>query len=161
MQLIKRVKFQEAITIRHYEYSKNEELEDKLGKDWLRTQDLTCREFVLPIERGGCGKNWNILQQKLDDLVEPCWMMIGLLRHKLYPSSRKLNERISEEEEYEAGINDINIINEKILDKTKNNGQDGDEYSDNEYSDDENNMNCINLDILNANNDIVFYFNDL
>ncbi len=159
MQLIKRVKFQEAITIRHYEYSKNEDIEDKLGKDWLRTQDLTYREFTLPIERGGCGKNWNILQKKLDELVEPCWMMIGMLRHKLYPTAKKLSERLIEEEKYEEGIYEDNINNEEIEETTVNK-EDDDEYSD-DYSDDENNMNCINYDILNANNDIVFYFSDI
>jgi hypothetical protein len=161
MQLIKRVKFEDAVTIRHYEYSKDEEIEDKLGKDWLRTQDLTYREFALPIERGGCGKNWNILQKKLDELVEPCWMMIGMLRHKLYPTAKKLNDRLIEEENYEEGIYEDKINNEQIEETTTNKKDDDDEYSDDEYSDDENNMNCINYDILNANNDIVFYFSDI
>lgn len=88
----KRVSFEECITIRHYEYQKDEEMEDKLGKDWLKTQDLTCREFSLPIEKGGCGRNWQILQCKLNKLSEPCWKMIGMLRHSLYPCAKRLDE---------------------------------------------------------------------
>ena len=88
----KRVSFEECITIRHYEYQKDEEMEDKLGKDWLKTQDLTCREFSLPIEKGGCGRNWQILQCKLNKLSEPCWRMIGMLWHSLYPCAKRLDE---------------------------------------------------------------------
>ena len=93
MQTIKkRVAFEECITIRHYEYQRDEEMEEKLGKDWLRTQDLTCREFMLPVEKGGCGRNWQILQHKLDALGEPCWKMIGILWHSLHPCARRLEE---------------------------------------------------------------------
>ena len=88
----KRVAFEECITIRHYEYQKDEEMEDKLGKDWLKTQDLTCREFSLPIEKGGCGGNWQVLQNKLDKLSEPCWKMIGMLRHSLYTCAKRLDD---------------------------------------------------------------------
>ena len=64
MQTIKkRVAFEDNIMIRHYEYFREEELEEKLGKDWQRTQDLTCREFTVPIEKGGCGRNWRVLQR--------------------------------------------------------------------------------------------------
>jgi hypothetical protein len=86
-------------------------------------------------------------------------MMIGMLRHKLYPTAKKLSERLIEEEKYEEGIYEDNINNEEIEETTVNK-EDDDEYSD-DYSDDENNMNCINYDILNANNDIVFYFSDI
>jgi hypothetical protein len=104
MQTIKkRVAFEDNIVIRHYEYMRDEELEEKLGKDWQRTQDLTCREFVIPIEKGGCGRNWHVLQYKLDKLGEPCWRMIGMLWHSLHPCSKRLEEDSddgSSEEEY-------------------------------------------------------------
>ena len=93
MQTIKkRVAFEDNIMIRHYEYFREEELEEKLGKDWQRTQDLTCREFSIPIEKGGCGRNWRVLQYKLDKLGEPCWRMIGMLWHSLHPCSKRLEE---------------------------------------------------------------------
>jgi hypothetical protein len=93
MQTIKkRVAFEDNIMIRHYEYFREEELEEKLGKDWQRTQDLTCREFTVPIEKGGCGRNWRVLQYKLDKLGEPCWRMIGMLWHSLHPCSKRLEE---------------------------------------------------------------------
>jgi hypothetical protein len=93
MQTIKkRVAFEDNIMIRHYEYFREEELEEKLGKDWQRTQDLTCREFSIPIEKGGCGRNWHVLQYKLDKLGEPCWRMIGMLWHSLHPCAKRLEE---------------------------------------------------------------------
>ena len=93
MQTIKkRVAFEDNIMIRHYEYFREEELEEKLGKDWQRTQDLTCREFTVPIEKGGCGRNWRVLQYKLDKLGEPCWRMIGMLWHSLHPCAKRLEE---------------------------------------------------------------------
>jgi len=107
MQTIKkRVSFEDNIMIRYYEYLRDEELEEKLGKDWQRTQDLTCREFVIPIEKGGCGRNWHVLQYKLDKLGEPCWRMIGMLWHSLHPCSKRLEEDSddgSSEEEYIVG----------------------------------------------------------
>jgi hypothetical protein len=78
-------------------------MEEKLGKDWQRTQDLTCREFSMPIEKGGCGRNWHVLQYKLDKLGEPCWRMIGMLWHSLHPCAKRLEEDSddgSSEEEY-------------------------------------------------------------
>ena len=93
MQTIKkRVAFEDNIMIRHYEYFREEELEEKLGKDWQRTQDLTCREFTVPVEKGGCGRNWHVLQYKLDKLGEPCWRMIGMLWHSLHPCAKRLEE---------------------------------------------------------------------
>ena len=109
MQTIKkRVAFEDNIMIRHYEYFREEELEEKLGKDWQRTQDLTCREFTVPIEKGGCGRNWRVLQYKLDKLGEPCWRMIGMLWHSLHPCAKRLEEdsdddSSSSEEEYIVG----------------------------------------------------------
>ena len=63
-----KVTFDECICIRHYEYDRDEEYEEKRGRDWQVTTDLTCREFKLPIEKGGCGGDWNVLQSKLDKL---------------------------------------------------------------------------------------------
>lgn len=94
----KRVAFEECITIRHYEYQRDEEMEEKLGKDWQRTQDLTCREFALPVEKGGCGRNWHILQHKLDALGEPCWKMIGTLWNRLHPCAKRLEENSDDDE---------------------------------------------------------------
>ena len=134
MQTIKkRVAFEDNIMIRHYEYFREEELEEKLGKDWQRTQDLTCREFTVPIEKGGCGRNWRVLQYKLDKLGEPCWRMIGMLWHSLHPCAKRLEEDSddgrSSEDEY-------------IID---DGGSSSDDYED-DTSDDDDNAVCGNED---------------
>ena len=77
----KTVTFDECITIRHYDYDKTEDNEEKKGKDWQRTLDLTCREFKLSIEKGGCGGDWNILESKLDELEE-VKSLIGLKKYE-------------------------------------------------------------------------------
>lgn len=115
MQTIKkRVAFEDNIIIRHYEYFREEELEEKLGKDWQRTQDLTCREFTVPIEKGGCGRNWHVLQYKLDKLREPCWRMIGMLWHSLHPCAKRLEEDSdcdsSSSDDYDDDASDDNAV---------------------------------------------------
>lgn len=114
MQTIKkRVAFEDNIMIRHYEYFREEELEEKLGKDWQRTQDLTCREFTVPIEKGGCGRNWHVLQYKLDKLREPCWRMIGMLWHSLHPCAKRLEEDSdcdSSSDDYDDDASDDNAV---------------------------------------------------
>jgi len=93
------VTFAEDIHIRHYEYDKIEEFEEKRGRDWQRTTDLTCREFKVPLEKGGCGGDWNILQSKLDELEEPYWCLIGQLWSRLFPYLKRLEEASSDEDE--------------------------------------------------------------
>ena len=115
MQTIKkRVAFEDNIMIRNYEYFREEEMEEKLGKDWQRTQDLTCREFTVPIEKGGCGRNWHVLQYKLDKLGEPCWRMIGMLWHSLHPCSKRLEEDSDDDssssDDYEGDITDDKTV---------------------------------------------------
>jgi len=95
----KTVTFEECITIRYYEYERSEEDEDKKGKDWQRTVDLTCREFKLSVEKGGCGGNWNVLESKLDELDEPYWLLIGQLWQRLYRDARRIEEGDSSDEE--------------------------------------------------------------
>tara|TARA_B110000285_G_C14515238_1_gene334093 strand:- start:27 stop:329 length:303 start_codon:yes stop_codon:yes gene_type:complete len=89
-----RVTFEECITIRYYEYNKKEDDEEKKGKDWQRTIDLTCREFKMPIEKGGCGGDWNILESKLDELEEPYWYLIGSLWKNIYKGKKRIEECI-------------------------------------------------------------------
>jgi len=96
------VTFDECVSIRCYEYDQTEE-EDKKGRDWIRTQDLTCREFKLPEEKGGCGGDWNVLQRKLDELAEPYWYLIGQLWQQLFPGEKRLEEILSE---YEDNLSD-------------------------------------------------------
>jgi len=94
----KRVRFDECITLRYYDYDKTEDNEEKKGKDWQRTVDLTCREFKLSIEKGGCGGDWNILESKLDELEEPYWYLIGMLWQKLYRGEKRIEELALDEE---------------------------------------------------------------
>ena len=135
MQTIKkRVSFEDNIMIRHYEYFREEELEEKLGKDWQRTQDLTCREFAIPIEKGGCGRNWRVLQYKLDKLGEPCWRMIGMLWHSLHPCAKRLEEDSddgsSSEEEYIVG-DDTSSSSDNYEDETSDDDNDTDDDKEN------------------------------
>ena len=94
-----KVTFDECICIRYYEYDRDEEYEEKRGRDWQVTTDLTCREFKLPIEKGGCGGDWNVLQSKLDKLDEPYWYLIGQLWQKLHPFVKRIEEEEDSEEE--------------------------------------------------------------
>jgi hypothetical protein len=154
MQSIKkRVVFEDNIMIRHYEYFREEEMEEKLGKDWQRTQDLTCREFTVPIEKGGCGRNWHVLQYKLDKLGEPCWRMIGMLWHSLHPCSKRLEEDSddgSSDDEYV--IDDGGGISSSISSSSSSDNYEDDiEDDDSDCDDKENN-------IHNDQDDTIFHF---
>jgi len=106
------VTFDECITIRHYEYDIIEECEEKKGRDWQRTSDLICREFKQPIENGGCGGNWNVLQNKLDELTEPWWYLIGQLWFNLYKFAKRIEESSSDEDDE---LHDIIISGEPTI----------------------------------------------
>lgn len=58
-----------------------------LGKDWQRTTDLVYREYSLPVEQGGCGGDWALLEDKLHELEEPYWAVIGELRGRVQNSN--------------------------------------------------------------------------
>lgn len=104
-QPIRRVSFSENISnVKCYEYFRDDENEEKMGKDWQKTMDLTCREFFMPIEKGGCGRKWSVLQEKLDELGEPCWRMIGQLWNRLFPNRKRLEEESDDEDEYDSDI---------------------------------------------------------
>jgi len=92
----KQVKFNTNTMIIHYEYDRNQEYIDKKGKDWQRTHDLRYREFHIPVEKGGCGNNWNVFEKKIDELEEPDWCLVGGLWNKLYPMCKR-NEEINED----------------------------------------------------------------
>lgn len=149
MQTIKkRVAFEDNIMIRHYEYFREEEMEEKLGKDWQRTQDLTCREFTVPIEKGGCGRNWHVLQYKLDKLGEPCWRMIGMLWHSLHPCAKRLEEDSDDgrsDDEYiidDGGSSSSDNYEDDIADDNAvcDSEDDASEDDDSDYDDKENNI---------------------
>jgi hypothetical protein len=154
MQSIKkRVAFEDNIMIRHYEYFREEEMEEKLGKDWQRTQDLTCREFMLPVEKGGCGRNWHVLQYKLDKLGEPCWRMIGMLWHSLHPCAKRLEEDSddgSSDDEYIIADGG-GISSSSSSSSSSDNYEDDIEDDDSDYDDKENN-------IHNQQDDTIFHF---
>jgi hypothetical protein len=156
MQSIKkRVVFEDNIMIRHYEYFREEEMEEKLGKDWQRTQDLTCREFTVPIEKGGCGRNWHVLQYKLDKLGEPCWRMIGMLWHSLHPCSKRLEEDSddgSSDDEYV--IDDGGGISSSI---SSSSSSSSDNYED-DIEDDDSDCDDKENNIHNDQDDTIFHF---
>ena len=99
------VSFDDCITIRHYYFDYVSDMAEKSGTDWQETHDLVCREFTLPVEEGGCGNNWHILESKLNELSEPCWRMIGMLWNQLFPRSKRLEEDSSDEEDPTITIN--------------------------------------------------------
>ena len=99
MSCRKRVTFDDCITIRFYDYDREEELAEKKGKDWQETSDLVCREFTHSIEKGGCGGNWNVLQSKLDELEDPCWCLVGQLWKSLYKDAKRIEESSSDEDD--------------------------------------------------------------
>jgi hypothetical protein len=147
MKRERRVSFEDNVTIRHYDYNKEEDMEEKLGKDWLQTQDLIYREFDKPIEKGGCGRDWNVLQSKLDKLREPCWKMIGMLWNKLYPHKHRLEELIE---------SDYKEINNSDTDSNDTDSNDSSMYDENCNS-----CNILNNDftkILEEDYDDIYYF---
>lgn len=79
-------------TIKYYEIDHETECNVKRGEGWQKTTDLITREFRIPIDQGGCGKNWNILERKLDEIYEPYWELIGQLWSSLYPGKKRLEE---------------------------------------------------------------------
>ena len=102
-QPIRRVSFSENISsVKCYEYFRDDENEEKMGKDWQKTLDLTCREFFMPIEKGGCGRKWSVFQERIDNLSEPCWRMIGQLWNRLFPNRRRLEE--DSDDDYDSDI---------------------------------------------------------
>ena len=50
---------------------------DILGNDWGATFDLCYREFSLPIDKGGCNSNYEILVEKVYQLDDPCMYYLG------------------------------------------------------------------------------------
>lgn len=102
-QTIRRVSFSENISsVKCYEYFRDDDNEEKMGKDWQRTMDLTCREFFMPIEKGGCGRKWSVFQERIDKLSEPCWRMIGQLWNRLFPNRRRLEEDSDDDDDYDS-----------------------------------------------------------
>lgn len=99
----RRVSFSENIsTVKSYEYFRDDDNEEKMGKDWQKTMDLSCREFFMPIENGGCGGKWMVFQEKVDKLGEPCWRMIGQLWNRLFPNRKRLEEESDDESDDES-----------------------------------------------------------
>ena len=112
---MKKVTFSTILTtVKEYEYNRVEDKAEKMGKDWQKTQDLIYREFNCPIEDGGCGNKWQILETKLDYLDEPCWQMIGQLWNRLYPCSKRIEESDDDNSDYDSDDNTIDI--ESIID---------------------------------------------
>lgn len=66
-----------------------------LGQNWMETSDLVYREFYSPIERGGCNRQWEILEKKLLEMEEPQWSLIGQLWSSLNPNSPRIEEQIN------------------------------------------------------------------
>lgn len=63
-----------------------------LGSDWQKTNDLIYHEFRRPLERGGCGGQWAMLETKLLELEEPCWAAVGQLWGMLHPDTPRREE---------------------------------------------------------------------
>lgn len=66
-----------------------------LGRNWLETSDLIYRMFYFPIEKGGCNEQWEILEQKLLEMEEPQWSLIGQLWSSLNPNCPRIEEQMN------------------------------------------------------------------
>jgi len=90
---MKKVSFSEKLTeIKYYEYTQEEIIEEKKGKNWNETVDLIFREYTKPYLEGGCNNNWFILEKRLQLLDEPNWLLIGQHWNRLYPGMKRYEE---------------------------------------------------------------------
>ena len=122
---VRRVSFSENIsTVKCYEYLRDDDNEEKMGKDWQRTMDLTCREFFMPIEKGGCGGKWMVFQEKVDELGEPCWRMIGQLWNRLFPNRKRLEEESDDESDDESNVAVCMCVDESDIESDYDNDSD-------------------------------------
>ena len=93
--------------------------EERCAKDLIPTWDLTTRLFTESISNGGCGGSWKNLQEKLDQLEEPCWCLIGLCWRTLYGNEKRIEEMILEiDTERKAAIK-IQAFFKKLFKKEK------------------------------------------
>lgn len=69
--------------------------ENKIGKNWQQTFDLIYTKFELPVEKGGCGGEWKVLERQVHQLEEPDFCLLGQKWNSLYG----LQKRKDEEEE--------------------------------------------------------------
>ena len=54
-----------------------------IGTGWRETLNLVTREFYLPLDKNGCGGNWEIFEKKINLIEEPDYSLIGLLWKQL------------------------------------------------------------------------------
>ena len=59
------------------------------------TRDLCMRDFARPISRGGCGSDWQLLENKLHQIDYPCWTLIGNLWNVLHGDAPRFDEELS------------------------------------------------------------------
>ena len=134
-QPIRRVSFSENISsVKCYEYFRDDDNEEKMGKDWQKTLDLTCREFFMPIEDGGCGRKWSVFQQRIDELSEPCWRMIGQLWNRLFPNRRRLEEDSDDDDDYDSDIESNGAVCTFVDDSDEGDDDCDENYDECEYN---------------------------
>jgi len=90
-----------------------------LGSGWQQTMDLVHREWQMPITRGGCGGQWQVLEDKLMAIDEPYWAAVGELWGYLHGNAPRLEEQMEESTEM----------------KNSESGDDGDKSTDDENED--------------------------
>jgi len=88
--------------------------EDQIGKNWQQTFDLVFREFNLPIQKGGCGGIWKILEEKISQLEEPDFCLIGQKWRELYGEKKRKEEEELEQIEREEKRKEISKIIQQI-----------------------------------------------
>ena len=88
--------------------------EDQIGKDWQQTFDLVFREFNLPIQKGGCGGVWKILEEKISQLEEPDFCLIGQKWRQLYGEKKRKEEEELDQIERQEKRKEINKIIQQI-----------------------------------------------
>lgn len=82
--------------------------ENKVGKDWQKTFDLIYREFETPLEKGGCDGKWEHLEEKLSQLEEPDFCLIGQFWRQRHGGKKRTEEEEIEKQEQERKRKKIN-----------------------------------------------------
>jgi len=64
----------------------------QIGNDWQLTHDILFREFKQPVDKGGCGSNWDLLEERLGKVEDPYFSIIGQFWRMLYGEAPRNEE---------------------------------------------------------------------
>ncbi len=79
--------------------ARRKDKENKIGKDWQETFDLIYRVFDQTMETGGCSGQWHVLEERISQLEEPDFCMIGQFWRERYGEHDREGVSVSETDE--------------------------------------------------------------